>query len=386
MTAVAQAITPEELDLFREQTRRLIAREFVPQREKWLENRKVDREAWRVAGAAGLLCASMPTEYGGAGGDFRHEAIIAEELAKAGLIDFAIPLHNSIIVPYVLHYGSEEQKRTWMPKLASGERVSAICMTEPGTGSDLQAVKTTARRDGNHYVINGQKTFISSGQNADLIVVVAKTDPTKGAKGTSLIVVEPDEVAKDSGGFRRGRNLHKIGQKASDTSELFFDDVRVPAANLLGREEGQGFIQLMQQLPQERLVIAIQAIAAIEAAMAHTIAYVKERKAFGKNLLDFQNTRFKLAECATEAKVGRAFVDDCIAKHVDGKLDAATASMAKMWLSERCCEVADTCLQLHGGYGYMFEYPIARIWTDARVGRIYGGTNEIMRELIARSL
>lgn len=382
MTAQPATTTPEELDLFREQTRRLIAKEFVPQREKWLENRRVDREAWKAAGAAGLLGASMPTEYGGAGGDYRHEAIIAEELAKAGLIDFAIPLHNAIIVPYVLHYGSEEQKREWMPKLCNGERVSAICMTEPGTGSDLQAVRTSAKRDGNHYVINGQKTFISSGQNADLIIVVAKTDPTKGAKGTSLIVVEPDHVD----GFRRGRNLHKIGQKASDTSELFFDDVRVPTSNLLGREEGQGFIQLMQQLPQERLTIAVQSLALMEYAVEETVRYTKERKAFGKNLLDFQNTRFKLAECATEAKVGRAFVDDCIAKHIEGKLDAATASMAKMWLSERCCEVADTCLQMHGGYGYMFEYPIARIWTDARVGRIYGGTNEIMRELIARSL
>jgi acyl-CoA dehydrogenase len=382
VTAQPAPTTPEELDLFREQTRRLIAKEFVPQREKWLEQRKVDREAWRVAGAAGLLGASMPTEYGGAGGDYRHEAVIAEELAKAGLIDFAIPLHNAIIVPYVLHYGSEEQKREWMPKLCNGERVSAICMTEPGTGSDLQAVKTSAKRDGNHYVINGQKTFISSGQNADLIIVVAKTDPTKGAKGTSLIVVEPDNVD----GFRRGRNLQKIGQKASDTSELFFDDVRVPTSNLLGREEGQGFIQLMQQLPQERLTIAVQSLALMEYAVEETVRYTKERKAFGKNLLDFQNTRFKLAECATEAKVGRAFVDDCIAKHVEGKLDAATASMAKMWLSERCCEVADTCLQMHGGYGYMFEYPISRIWTDARVGRIYGGTNEIMRELIARSL
>ena len=374
--------TADEIDLFRDQTRRLIAREFVPHREKWLEQRKVDREAWRTAGAAGLLGASMPPEYGGAGGDYRHEAVIAEELAKAGLIDFAIPLHNAIIVPYVLHYGSEEQKHTWMPRLCNGERVSAICMTEPGTGSDLQAIKTTAKRDGNHYVINGQKTFISSGQNADLIIVVAKTDPTKGAKGTSLVVVEPDHVK----GFRRGRNLQKIGQKASDTSELFFDDVRVPTSNLLGREEGQGFIQLMQQLPQERLTIAVQSLALMEYAVEETVRYTKDRKAFGKNLLEFQNTRFKLAECATEAKVGRAFVDDCISKHIDGKLDAATASMAKMWLSERCCEVADQCLQLHGGYGYMFEYPIARIWTDARVGRIYGGTNEIMRELIARSL
>ena len=380
-TAAARAST-DEIELFRDQTRKIIAKEFVPHRERWLEQKLVDREAWRTAGQAGLLGASMPTEYGGSGGDYRHEAVIAEELARAGLIDFAIPLHNAIIVPYVLHYGSEEQKRKWMPKLCNGERVSAICMTEPGTGSDLQSVRTTAKRDGNQYVINGQKTFISSGQNADLIIVVAKTDPSKGAKGTSLIVVEPDEVD----GFRRGRKLHKIGQQASDTSELFFDDVRVPTSNLLGHEEGQGFIQLMQQLPQERLTIAVQSLALMEYAVEETVRYTKERKAFGKSLLDFQNTRFKLAECATEAKVGRAFVDDCIAKHIDGKLDAATASMAKMWLSERCCEVADQCLQLHGGYGYMFEYPVARIWTDARVGRIYGGTNEIMRELIARSL
>jgi acyl-CoA dehydrogenase len=372
----------EEIEEFRNQTRRLIAREFVPQRERWLEERQVDRAAWRKAGEAGLLCASMPVEHGGAGGDFRHEAVIAEELVKAGLIDFAIPLHNAIIVPYIERYGSEEQKQRWMPKLASGERVAAICMTEPGTGSDLQSVKTTARKSGNQYVINGAKTFISSGQNADLIVVVAKTDPGQGAKGVSLIVVETDEVE----GFRRGRNLHKVGMKGSDTSELFFDDVRVPTANLLGAEEGRGFFQLMDQLPQERLMIAVQSLALMEYAVEETVRYVKERKAFGQALIEFQNTRFRLAECATLVKVGRAFVDDCTQKLVAGKLDVATASMAKMWLSERCCEVADVCLQLHGGYGYMMEYPIARIWTDARVSRIYGGTNEIMRELIARSL
>ena len=372
----------DEIATFREQTKRLIAKEFAPHLTRWLSEGKVDRAAWRKAGEAGLLGASMPVEYGGAGGDFRHEAVIAEELAKAGLIDFAIPLHNAIIVPYVLRYGSEDQKRRWMPKLTSGALVSAICMTEPGTGSDLQAVKTTAKRDGNHYVISGQKTFISNGQNADFIIVVAKTDPAKGAKGVSLIVVETGEAD----GFRRGRNLEKIGQKASDTSELFFDDVRVPTSNLLGTEEGQGFRQLMEQLPQERLLIAVQSLALMEYALGETVRYVKDRKAFGQTLMEFQNTRFRLAECATKTRIARSFVDDCTRLLLEAKLDAATASMAKMWVSEACGEVADACLQLHGGYGYMAEYPIARIWTDARVARIYGGTNEIMRELIARSL
>jgi acyl-CoA dehydrogenase len=324
----------------------------------------------------------MPEEYGGAGGTFAHESAINEAIGHVGVDGFGIALHNAIVAPYILHYGSEEQKKKWLPKLATGEMIGAIAMTEPGAGSDLQGVKTRAVRDGNHYSISGSKTFITNGQLANLIIVVAKTDPEKGAKGTSLIVVETDEVE----GFERGRNLDKIGLKANDTSELFFNEVRVPTSNLLGSEEGQGFIQLMQQLPQERLLIGTQAIAMIERALAVTIDYVKERKAFGQPVLNFQNTQFRLAELKTEATIGRVFYNDCVARHIAGGLDPATASMAKYWLTDLQCKVVDECLQLHGGYGYMNEYPIARMYRDARVQRIYGGTNEIMKLLIARSL
>jgi acyl-CoA dehydrogenase len=291
-------------------------------------------------------------------------------------------LHNAIVAPYILHYGSEEQKKRWLPRMASGELIGAIAMTEPGAGSDLQGVKTRAEKVGNQYRISGSKTFITNGQNANLIIVVTKTDPARGAKGTSLIVVETDEVE----GFERGRNLDKIGLKANDTSELFFNDVMVPTANLLGAEEGQGFVQLMQQLPQERLLIGGQAIAMIERALAATIEYVKERQAFGQKIIDFQNTQFRLAELKTEATIGRVFYNDCVARHIAGGLDPATASMAKYWLSDLQGKVVDECLQLFGGYGYMNEYPIARMYRDARVQRIYGGTNEIMKLLIARSL
>jgi acyl-CoA dehydrogenase len=323
----------------------------------------------------------MPEEYGGAGADFLYSAILIEEQGRALASGPAFSLHNDIVVPYLLHYGSEEQKKKWIPKACSGELVTAIAMTEPGTGSDLQSVKTNAVMDGNHWVINGSKTFISNGQLADLVIVVAKTDPKLGAKGTSLIAVETDTP-----GFKRGRNLEKIGMKAQDTSELFFDNVRVPSDNLLGPGTGLGFVQLMQQLPQERLVIAIQAIAAIEAALEHTIAYVKERKAFGKAILDFQNTRFKLAELKTRALVARTFVDDCVAKHLEGKLDVPTAAMAKYHTTDLQCALIDECLQFFGGYGYMWEYPIARLYADSRVQKIYGGTNEIMKELIGRTL
>jgi acyl-CoA dehydrogenase len=361
---------------------RFLSDEIAPRYDDFEKAEIFDRESWLKAGASGLLCASMPEEYGGSGGTFAHESAIIEAISHVGVDGFGIALHNSIVAPYILHYGSEEQKRKWLPRMATGELIGAIAMTEPGAGSDLQAVKTAARRDGNHYSISGSKTFITNGQLANLVIVVAKTDPAKGAKGTSLIVVETD----DAEGFQRGRNLDKIGLKSNDTSELFFNDVRVPTANLLGHEEGQGFVQLMQQLPQERLQIGTTAIAMVERALALTIDYVKERKAFGKPVIDFQNTQFKLAELKTEATIGRVFYNNCVERHIDGGLDPVTASMAKYWLTDLQGKVMDECLQLHGGYGYMNEYPIARMFRDARVQRIYGGTNEIMKLLIARSL
>ncbi len=372
----------DEVTMLYDMASRFLSEEIAPHYDDYERQEIVERSAWEKAGAAGLLCASMPEEYGGAGGTYAHESAIAEAIGHVGVDGFGIALHNSIVAPYILHYGSEEQKKKWLPRMASGELIGAIAMTEPGAGSDLQGVKTRAEKDGNHYRINGSKTFITNGQNANLIIVVAKTDPTKGAKGTSLIVVETDEVE----GFERGRNLDKIGLKANDTSELFFNDVRVPTANLLGHEEGQGFVQLMQQLPQERLLIAGQAIGMIERALAVTVDYVKERKAFGKAVVEFQNTQFKLAELKTEATIGRVFYNDCVKRHLNGGLDPVTASMAKYWLTDLQCKIVDECLQLHGGYGYMNEYPIARMYRDARVQRIYGGTNEIMKVLIARSL
>ncbi len=308
--------------------------------------------------------------------------MIAQEQGRAGISGFGNSVHSGIVAHYIEAYGTEEQKKKWLPKMATGEMVAAIAMTEPGTGSDLQGVRTTARKEGNQYVLNGQKTFITNGQQATLICVVAKTDPNAGAKGISLIMVETEEVE----GFRRGRNLDKIGQHAQDTSELFFDDVKVPTSNLLGAAEGMGFIQLMQQLPQERLIIAVQACVAMEKAVQVTADYVKERTAFGKRILDFQNTQFKLAECKTEATIARVFTDDCAVKLLDGKLDATTAAMAKWWTTQKQCEIVDTCLQFFGGYGYMMEYPIAQMYADGRIQKIYGGTNEIMKLLIARTL
>ena len=372
----------EDVAMLYDMATKFLEAEIAPRYEEFEKAEIFDRESWRKAGEAGLLCASMPEEYGGSGGTFAHESAIMEAVSHVGVDGFGIALHNSIVAPYILHYGSEEQKKKWLPKMASGELIGAIAMTEPGAGSDLQGVKTSAVRDGNQYRINGSKTFITNGQLANLIVLVTKTDPSKGAKGTSLIVVETDEVE----GFERGRNLDKIGLKSNDTSELFFNDVRVPTANLLGSEEGQGFVQLMQQLPQERLQIGATAVAMAERALAVTIDYVKERKAFGKPILEFQNTQFKLAELKTEATIGRVFYNDCVQRHLNGGLDPVTASMAKYWLSELQGKVVDECLQLHGGYGYMNEYPIARMYRDARVQRIYGGTNEIMKLLIARSL
>ncbi|MEE2692144.1 MAG: acyl-CoA dehydrogenase family protein [Pseudomonadota bacterium] len=372
----------DDLVLFEEEVYKFFSRELYPHVEKWREQGKVDRWAWEKAGEAGLLCMSMPEEYGGAGGTFAHEQVFIEQQIRAGVEGFGAGLHNCIVAPYILHYGTEEQKKRWLPKMASGELIGAIAMTEPGTGSDLQAVKTTAIKEGNQYVINGQKTFITNGQTANLIIVVAKTDPKEGAKGVSLMVVETD----GADGFERGRNLKKLGNKAQDTSELFFSDVKVPTENLLGTEEGQGFIQLMQQLPQERHQIGVQSIAMIERALELTIAYVKERQAFGRPIMSFQNTQFKLAEYKAKATMARVFVDYCTGELIAGRLDAATASMSKMLLSDLENETIDECLQLFGGYGYMDEYPISRMYADARVQRIYGGTNEIMKLLIARTL
>jgi len=372
----------EEVAMLENMTNRFMSDEVQPHYERFEKQEMVDREIWEKAGEAGLLCASMPQAYGGAGGTYAHEAVIAEAIGHVGVDGFGLALHNSIVAPYILHYGSEEQKEKWLPRMASGELIGAIAMTEPGAGSDLQGVKTTAVKDGNHYKINGSKTFITNGQHANIIVVVVKTDPAQGAKGTSLVVLETDGLE----GFERGRNLDKVGLKANDTSEMFFNDVRVPTANLLGTEEGRGFYQLMEQLPQERLLIANQAISAIERALALTIDYVKERKAFGNRIIDFQNTQFKLAELKTDASVARVFVDHCVEQHLNGALDATTASMAKYWVTDLQCKVMDECVQLHGGYGYMNEYPIARMFRDARVQRIYGGTNEIMKVLISRSL
>jgi acyl-CoA dehydrogenase len=371
----------EELNILRDAAARFFTQEFAPENERWTREGQIDRDAWLKAGEAGLLLAGIPEEYGGGGGDFRHETVIMEEHLKLGITGFGNQVHSAIVAPYVFHYGSEEQKKHWLPRMASGEAVGAIAMTEPNTGSDLQSVRTTAIRDGDEYVVNGAKTYISNGQHADLVVVVAKTDPSQGAKGISLILVDTSTP-----GFERGRNLEKLGQKAADTSEMFFSDCRVPASNLLGPEEGRGFVQLMQQLPQERLSIAQAAVVAAERAIEVTLDFVRERKAFGQRVLDFQNTRFKLAECKTEALIGRTFVDQCLQKLLAGQLDAATASMAKYWCTEKQCQIIDECLQLHGGAGYMDEYEISRMYADARVQKIYGGTNEIMKELIGRTL
>nr|WP_199270636.1 acyl-CoA dehydrogenase family protein [Stappia indica] len=372
----------DELTMLDDAFARFLEREIAPDYEAWVEDGCVTREAWEKTGAGGFLCSGMPEEYGAAGGTFAHESVIIRRLGLAGFDHFGIALHSAIVAPYIKHYGSQEQKERWLPKLASGEMIGAIAMTEPGAGSDLQAIRTSAVRDGNQYRISGAKTFITNGQLANLIIVVAKTDPAAGSKGVSLFVLETDGAE----GFRRGRNLDKLGFKGNDTSELFFDDVRVPADALLGPEEGRGFYQLMEQLPQERLLVAVQAMAAIERALTLTLDYVKERQAFGKRILDFQNTQFKLAELKTEATIGQVFVNDCIARHVAGELDGTTASMAKYWTTDLQSKVTDQCLQFFGGYGYMNEYPISRLYADARVQRIYAGTNEIMKVLIARSL
>ena len=378
----APAWSDDDLEAFRDLARSFLDKECAPHEQRWGEQQHVDRAVWNKAGELGLLCPSIPEQFGGGGGTFAHEAIMAEEQVRAGAPSLGTSVHSTIVAHYVNSYGTEAQKRMWLPQLASGELVGAVAMTEPGTGSDLQAVKTRAIRDGDSYVIDGSKTFISNGLQAEFIVLVAKTDPENNAAGISLIGIDTRGLA----GFSRGRVLKKMGQHGQDTAELFFDGVRVPTSNLLGELEGQGFIQLMQQLPQERLVLAVGAIAAIEETIAVTVKYTKERHAFGKPVFNFQNTKFKLAEAATNAKIGRVFIDDCIAKHLRGELDVPTASMAKWWLTQQQCDIADECLQFFGGYGYMDEYPISRMYTDARIQKIYGGTNEIMKEIISRFL
>ena len=379
MTADAASSNPSELALFRETVRRFVDAELVPNEARWREQQYVDRSAWRRAGELGLLLCAVPDAMGGVGADLRYEAVVFEELARGGAMGFGKHVHE-IVAHYLVGYGTDEQRRRWLPKMASGESIAAIAMSEPGAGSDLQGVRTRAVRDGDHYVVSGSKTFISNGYLADLVLLVCKTDPQAGARGTSLLMIETQDLP----GFRRGRILAKIGQKAQDTAELFFDDVRVPASHLLGVEEGQGFAQLMQQLPFERTIIAVSAVAVMERAVELTAAYAKERRAFGKALIEMQNTRFKLAECTTIARVARVFVDDCVRRLMDGSMDAATASMAKWWTTDMQCQVVDECLQLFGGYGYMLDYPIAHMYADRRVQKIYGGPNALMKELIAR--
>lgn len=372
----------EELDAVADLARTFLEKEALPDQERFAKQGHPDKALYRRAGELGLLCMSVPEEYGGGGGTFRHEAVLVTEQVKVGETALHLGVHTGIVPHYLLAYAGEDQKRRWLPKLASGEWVGAIAMTEPGTGSDLQNITTRAVRDGDEYVISGAKTFISNGHTCDLVIIAAKTDTTQGARGVSLLVAE---VGDDTPGFSRGRIIEKIGQKGQDTAELFFDGVRVPASHLLGTE-GQGFIQLMSQLPQERLLCGLTAVAAIERAVRLAVDYTKQRTAFGGPLLDMQNTRFELAECATIARVARTFIDECIERHVRGELDVTTAAMAKYWLTDQQCAVIDRCLQLFGGYGYTVEYPIARMFADARVQRIYAGANEVMKELIARTL
>jgi len=372
----------DDLDMIEDHTRKFLTKAFVPHVERWNEAGIMERQAWDAAGEAGLLCPSVPEAYGGMGGSFAHEAVIAREMGLAGLDSWGWPIHSPIVMPYILAYGTEEQKRHWLPRMVSGEAIGALAMTEPGAGSDLQAMRTKAERSGNGWVVNGSKTFITNGQHANLIVLAAKTDPSAGAKGVSLFLVDTDAAP----GFRRGQKLKKLGMDWADTSELFFDDMKLPADALLGPVEGQGFVQMMEKLPQERLTIAICAIGCIERALDLTLSYVKERKAFGKRILDFQNTQFELAEMKTEAAFAKVFVDHCIERLIAGTLDTATASMAKYKVTDLQCDLVDRCLQLFGGYGFMDEYPISRMFRDARVQRIYGGTNEIMKVLIARTL
>jgi alkylation response protein AidB-like acyl-CoA dehydrogenase len=371
----------DEIAALKDMTTKFFETVAAPQREHWEREQRVDRKFWLAAGRQGLLCAAVPEEYGGGGGTLAHDFAIFEAQAATGESGFGNQVHSGLVAHYLLAYGTEEQKRRWLPGMATGELVGAVAMTEPGGGSDLKMLRTSAIRNGDHYVVNGSKTFISNGANADLIVLVVKTAPAEGARGVSLLVVE----TRDAKGFTVGRVLKKMGMKAQDTAELFFDNVAVPTGNLLG-EEGAGYSYAMAQLPHERLVVADLGVAAMERAVAEAIAYAKSRRAFGGPLIAMQNTRFELAECATVTRVARVFVDDCIVRHLRGELDRTTASMAKAWITEQQCQVLDRCVHLFGGYGYMEEYLIARLHADARVQKIYAGTNEVMNELIARSL
>ncbi len=370
-----------DIEQFTHAVEQFVERECLPEQEQWREQSRVPAETWRKAGAAGLLLASASPEYGGSGVSFAYEAALMEIFGRMGVHQFMISVQNAVFAPYIETLATEEQKRAWLPKLASGEWIGALAMSEPNAGSDLQAIRTNAKRDGDSYVLNGQKIFTTHGHIADLVVVACKTDSSEGAKGISLFAVETS--AK---GFERGRKLDKIGYEAGATAELFFNDLRVSADKLLGGVEGQGFAQMMVNLPQERLVVAIESMAMIERAMSETIAYVKDRKAFGKPVMGFQNTQFVLADLSAKATAARSFIDDCVKRHLEGKLDAIMAAKAKYWLSELQGETVDKCLQLFGGYGYINEYPIAQMFRDARVSRIYGGTNEIMRLIIGRSL
>ncbi|KLN59083.1 acyl-CoA dehydrogenase [Kiloniella spongiae] len=371
-----------ELRMLEDMCRKFYERECAPHYEEWEAQGAFSRELWEKAGEMGFLGAEVPEEFGGLGGSFAHDAVIAYQGNLAGIDGWGGGLHNSIVIPYIIHYGSDEQKHNLLPRMISGELIGAIAMTEPGAGSDLQNIRTTAVKDGNFYRISGSKTFITNGALANMIIVAAKTDPKAGGKGISLYLVETDQVD----GFRRGRNLDKLGMKSNDTSELFFDDMRVPVSALLGQEEGQGFVQMMEQLPQERLLIGVYAVARIERALRVTLGYVKERTAFGKKIADFQNTQFVLAECVTEATIAKTFLDACIVEHLDGRLTTEKASMAKYWLTDLQGAIIDRCLQLFGGYGVMAEYPIERMYRDNRIERIYAGTNEIMKVVIARDL
>jgi alkylation response protein AidB-like acyl-CoA dehydrogenase len=378
---VTRSIFEAEHEAFRMTVATFLDKEAVPHHEQWEKDGIVDREVWAKAGAQGLLGLQLPERYGGGGTpDFRYNAVVGEEMTKRGVYGCAFPLFNDMIAPYLVASATPEQQQRWFPGLCAGTTIAAIAMTEPGAGSDLQGIQTRAVDDGDHYVLTGQKTFISNGILADLVVVVARTDPDGGHQGISLVVVE-----RGMDGFERGRNLDKIGQHAQDTAELFFDHVRVPKANLLG-EEGSGFVQLMTNLAQERLSMAVSAATACESLVEMTLAHVKERTAFGRPIGTFQNTRFTLAEMATEAHIARVFIDDCLARHVRGDLDAKTASMAKWWTTELQNRIADRSVQLHGGYGYMAEYPVARAFVNSRPGTIYGGTTEIQKEIIGRSL
>jgi acyl-CoA dehydrogenase len=380
-TGYRSAWADDDVIALKEMATKFFETEALPHRERWAAQKCVDRDFWYKAGELGLLCTSVPEAYGGGGGTLAHDFAVMEAQAACGESGFGNQVHSGLVAHYILAYGTEDQKRRWLPGMASGALVSAIAMTEPGGGSDLKALRTTAIREGDHYRLNGAKTFTSNGSSADLIVLVVKTDPAVGTKGVSLLVLE----TADAPGFRVGRVLEKVGMKAQDTAELFFDDVLVPAENLLG-EEGAGYGYAMRQLAHERLVVAVWGTAVLESAVEETVKYTKDRHAFGSSLFDMQNTRFELAECATIARIARVFVDDCIERHLRGELDATTASMAKAWVTDMQVQVIDRCVQLFGGYGYMLEYPIARMFVDSRAQKIYAGANEVMKELIARSL